>query len=172
MPMNKACALLCAMFPVFAHAAYVPDPTEAAVLEAVMRDEAPAFMRGDPSFIGASPDIAAAKTKAPGEAAAIAAKAVAALRNDIADFYQGKPTRIQVSTLAINVSMYARLLPAGHGCPDDMEKCRQAIAATDRSDKRDEALASVLKGFQAAGLDLSPFESLRKTADQNAWARR
>ncbi|WP_139026503.1 hypothetical protein [Achromobacter arsenitoxydans] len=165
--MKKACALLCAMFPALVHAAYVPDPTEAAVLEAVMRDEAPAFMRGDPSLIGASPEVAAAKANAPGEAAAIAAKAVATLRKDIADFYLGKPTRIQVSTLAINVSMYAHLLPAGHGCPDHMEKCRQALTATERSGKRDEALASVLKRFQDAGLDLSPFEALRKTADHN-----
>jgi len=62
--------------------------------------------------------------------------------------------------------MYSRLLPADHGCPDDMDKCRQSLLATNGSGKRNEVLASVLKQFQAAGLDLSPFEALRKPASQ------
>lgn len=164
-PMTKTCALLCALFPALAHAAYVPDPTEAAVLEAVMRDEVRAFLRGEASVIAASPELAAVRPDRP-EAAAAATQAAARLKSDIAAFHQGKPTDIRVSTLAVNVAMYSRLLPADHGCPDDMDKCRQSLLATNGSGKRNEVLASVLKQFQAAGLDLSPFEALRKPASQ------
>lgn len=168
------CALSCALFfplfftlfPTRVHAAYVPDPTEAALLEAVVRDEVRAYSRGDPSLIGASPSLSAANADGPEATAALAAQAAAKLKSDIIAFYQGKPTDLRVSTLAINVSMYSRLLPAGHGCPDDMDRCWQSIRAADRSSQRNEALASVLKRFKEAGLDLSPYDALGRRPGQ------
>lgn len=158
--MSKACLLLCALFPILAHAAYVPTPTESAVLEAILRDEVRAYTSGHDSLIGASLGQSAATADERGEAAAAKAKqAVAKLKSEFADFYLGKPTNVSISTLAINVSMYATLLPIDHGCPHDMAKCWQSIQAVDRSSQRDHALAGTLKRFREAGLDLSPFEA-------------
>ena len=55
--MKKLLALLCASWSVPAGAAYVPNATEQAVLEAVLRDEVVSFSTGGHSFVGESQGI-------------------------------------------------------------------------------------------------------------------
>lgn len=78
------------------------------------------------------------------------------LKAELNGFYQGKPTAAPVSQLAVNISVYARLLPPGHGCPKDVDKCRQAVLAVDTA-SRSKQLPAVVRRFQKAGLDLSPY---------------
>lgn len=237
--MKTPIALLCAAFPVLAHAAYTASPTEAAVLEAVLQDEVSTFVAGGDTIIGASLDLrrapaeAVARAYAHGatdtypaafdaamlvfgavqsidrnargvsvasfatprpatvraelpdgyattekvslvcaklrvingsptfsdcqDAAVVGEQAVKTLRADLASFYQGKPTPANVSQLAVNVSMYASLLPADHGCPDDMARCRRSVESADSSHLSEQALLATVRRFQQAGLDLSPY---------------
>ena len=89
---------------------------------------------------------------------ALAGKEEAArLKRDLADFYLGKPATVQVSQLAVNISVYASLLAPGHGCPKNIGKCRQAIQAVDGA-SQSKQLPAILQRFQRAGLDLSPYQ--------------
>ncbi|WP_162726384.1 hypothetical protein [Achromobacter insolitus] len=95
-----------------------------------------------------------------------AGKAEAArLKRDLADFYLGKPTSVQVSQLAINISVYASLLAPGHGCPKAIDACRQAIQAIDGA-SQSKQLPAVVRRFQRAGLDLSPYQGDKAAATQ------
>lgn len=97
---------------------------------------------------------------------ALAGKEEAArLKRDLADFYLGKPTAVQVSQLAVNISLYASLLAPGHGCPKDIDTCRQAIQAVDGA-SQSKQLPAVVRRFQRAGLDLSPYQGDKAAATQ------
>jgi hypothetical protein len=99
------------------------------------------------------------------DAAVVGRQAVAALKADVANFYEGKPTEASVSRMAINVAFYASQLPADHGCPDEMAQCRQHIEAATASASRSQALRAVVRRFQDAGVDLSPYEGGAPSAD-------
>lgn len=245
--MKTAIALLCAAFPLLTHAAYTTTPTEAAVLEAVLRDELSTFIAGGDTLIGASlglpraPAEAVARAYAGGatdtypaaydaallvfgpvasvdrdargvqmatfatprpatvraelpdgyatpetvslvcakmrviegsptfstcqDAAIVGEQAVKKLRADLANFYQGKPTEANVSQMAVNVSIYASLLPADHGCPDDMARCRRSVESADGSPLSGQALLTTVRRFQKAGLDMSPYAAGMASAD-------
>lgn len=97
---------------------------------------------------------------------ALAGKEEAArLKRDLADFFLGKPTAVQVSQLAVNISVYASLLAPGHGCPKDIDTCRQAIQAVDGA-SQSKQLPAVVRRFQRAGLDLSPYQGDKAAATQ------
>lgn len=89
-------------------------------------------------------------------AAAVAARETARLRAALDAFHQGRPTEVQVATLAINISMYADALPADHGCPEDAGRCRQSIAAVKLTGN--DGLHAVLQRLRDAGVDLSAFD--------------
>ncbi|MGS1009460.1 hypothetical protein [Achromobacter anxifer] len=91
------------------------------------------------------------------DAAPAGKEEAARLKRDLADFYLGKPTAVQVSQLAVNISVYASLLAPGHGCPTDVDTCRQAIQAVDGA-SQSKQLPAVVRRFQRAGLDLSPYQ--------------
>lgn len=91
------------------------------------------------------------------DAAPVAKTEVAALRSDLLGFYQGHATQAEVSQLAINIAVSARLLPANHGCPQDRTRCAAALADSYTADQRDEVLKAVLQSMQQAGLDLRPY---------------
>ena len=234
--MKKLCAILGLVVPTLASAAYSLSATEAAVLEAVLRDELDTYLQGGNSLIGARLGLPAATAETVSRAyangptarfpasldmnmliagpidagkrrdgqavsfatagsptvrahlpaglmpsahlalacrrmqwvdhsptfmdcrdAAPAGKAEAArLKRDLDDFYLGKPTDIQVSQLAVNISVYASLLAPGHGCPKDIETCRQAIQGVDGA-SQSKQLPAIVRRFQQAGLDLSPY---------------
>ncbi len=99
------------------------------------------------------------------DAAVVGRQAVAALKADVANFYEGKPTEASVSRMAINVAFYASQLPADHGCPDEMAQCRQHIEAATASASRSQALRAVVRRFQDASVDLSPYEDGAPSAD-------
>lgn len=246
--MKKTYALLCvALLPAVASAAYTPTPEEAAVLEAVLRDEARTFVQGGGTVIATSLGLSAAPAEAVSQAfaalregqtppalekplmlsgkvasaeaaarrgrwitfasatgpavrvllsdglaasgvstragssltvvcrqldvsarapsftgceaaSAVADREVAKLRAAFRDFYQGKPTDVGVSTLAVNVSMSAMLLPADHGCPDDVTRCTKALQASAPPERRAQALKTVVHRFRDAGLDMTPYD--------------
>lgn len=241
--MKKTCALILALLPALASAAYVPNATEKAVLEATLRAEVETFSEGGGTLIGewmgmpavqadvlseayAAGSSAAApmsldrpvllsgvvakvegdakagqwvvfdsvlppavRARLPGQgvaarpgaeialvcaklevpqglptmtscesATAVATRKVATLRTSLDDFYQGKPTDIRVSTLAINALISASLLPANHGCPNDMARCAQAVKATHHSDEREAALLKTVHKLKASGVDLSAYD--------------
>lgn len=245
--MKKTCALILALLPALAAAAYVPNPTEKAVLEAILRAEIETFSEGGGTLIGewmGTPAVqadvlseayaAGASAAAPmslerpvllsgtvakvegdakagqwivfdsvmppavrarlpaqraaarpgaeialvcaklevaqgvptmtscQDAAAVAARKVAALRASLDGFHQGKPTNIRVSTLAINALISASLLPADHGCPDDMARCAEAVKATHHLAGREEALLATVHKLKAAGVDLSAYDTPRR----------
>lgn len=245
MPMKKLCAMLGLLVPTLASAAYSLSATEAAVLEAVLRDELATYMQGGGSLIGARLGLPAATAEAVSQAyangptarfpakleltmliagpvdagkstdgqtvsfatagaptvrallpagllpaqrlalacrrmelvdgsptfmdcrdGALAGKEEAArLKRDLDDFYLGKPTAVQVSQLAVNISVYASLLAPGHGCPKDIDACRQAIQAVDGA-AQSKQLPMVVRRFQQAGLDLSPYWADKAAANK------
>lgn len=95
-------------------------------------------------------------------AIAAAAPVVAALESDIASFYRGAPTEERVSILAINAALYASMLPMDHGCPDDIDRCRQAIRSIPNSPLRQRVLVLTMQRFRAAGVDLSAYDAIRQ----------
>ncbi|MBO1018155.1 hypothetical protein IPU70_31675 [Achromobacter sp. SD115] len=234
--MKKICALLGLLLPALASAAYSLSATEAAVLDAVLRDELNTYTQGGNSLIGARLGLPAATAETVSRAYAngptarfpasldltmLIAGPVAAgasdgqivsfatsgsptvrahlpaglapaghlalacsrmewadgsptfmdcrdgtlagkeetdrLKADLDNFYQGKPTTVQVSQLAVNISVYASLLTPGHGCPKNIDTCRQAIQAVDGA-AQSKQLPMVVQRFQQAGLDLSPYQ--------------
>ncbi len=110
-----------------------------------------ALADGVPTFMDCRDGVLAGKQEA------------ARLKAELDGFYQGKPTAVAVSQLAVNISVYASLLAPGHGCPADMDKCLQAILATDAA-SRSKQLPAVVRRFQKAGLDLSPYTASATTA--------
>ncbi|KAB0657279.1 OB-fold protein [Burkholderia diffusa] len=85
------------------------------------------------------------------------------LRTYLSDFYAGeRAANITIPTLAINIALYAQVLPLDSGCPDDKEKCDAAFAAVRSFDEDPQLLAGVIRRFQDAGLDLRDFEKLHK----------
>ncbi|HEY9275486.1 hypothetical protein [Achromobacter sp.] len=241
--MKKLCALLALLAPALACAAYSLSATEAAVLEAVLRDEFDTYMQGGDSLIGSRLGLPAATAEAVSQAyadgptarfpatldvtmliagpvdaetasdgqivsfttsgsptvrahlpaglapakhlaltcrrmqwvdgsptfmdcrdGALAGREEAVrLKRELDDFYLGKPTTVQVSQLAVNMSVYASLLAPGHGCPKDIDTCRRAIQAVDRTGQNKQ-LPMVVQRFQQAGLDLSPYQGDKAAA--------
>ncbi|MGB3433026.1 hypothetical protein [Achromobacter sp.] len=235
--MKKLCAILGLLVPTLACAAYSLSATEAAVLEAVLRDEFDTYMQGGNSLIGSRLGLPTATAEAVSQAyangptarfpatldvtmliagpvdaekasdeqivsfatagsptvrahlpaglapagqlalacrrmqwvdgsptfmdcrdGALAGKEeVVRLKRELDDFYLGRPTTVQVSQLAVNISMYASLLTSGHGCPKNIDTCRRAIQAVDRA-SQSKQLPMVVQRFQQAGLDLSPYQ--------------
>jgi len=231
------------LVPTLACAAYSLSATEAAVLEAVLRDEFDTYMQGGNSLIGSRLGLPAATAEAvsqayangptarfpatldvtmliagpvdtrkaadgqivsfatsgsptvrahlpaglaPAERLALACgrmqwvdgsptfmdcrdgalpgkEEAARLKRELDDFYLGKPTTVQVSRLAVNISVYASLLAPGHGCPKNIDTCRQAIRAVDGA-SQSKQLPMVVQRFQQAGLDLSPYQGDKAAA--------
>ncbi|WP_313389614.1 hypothetical protein [Achromobacter aegrifaciens] len=244
--MKKLCAMLGLLVPTLASAAYSLSATEAAVLEAVLRNELDTYLQGGNSLIGARLGLPAATAETVSRAyangptarfpasldvtmliagpvdagkrtngrivsfatsgsptvqaqlpagllpaprlalacsrmelidesptfmdcrdGALAGKEeTARLKRDLDDFYLGKPTAVQVSQLAVNISVYASLLAPGHGCPKDIETCRQAIQAVDGA-SQSKQLPAIVRRFQRAGLDLSPYQGDKAVAAPN-----
>lgn len=111
------------------------------------------LVEGSPTFMDCRDGALAGKEEA------------ARLKRDLADFFLGKPTAVQVSQLAVNISLYASLLAPGHGCPKDIDTCRQAIQAVDGA-SQSKQLPAVVRRFQRAGLDLSPYQGDKAAATQ------
>ncbi|AOL08799.1 hypothetical protein WI95_32715 [Burkholderia contaminans] len=85
------------------------------------------------------------------------------LRTYLFDFYEGKrAANITIAALAINIALYAQVLPLDSGCPDNKERCDAAFQSVRSFDEYPQLLASVIKRFQDAGLDFRDFEELHK----------
>ncbi|WMD22252.1 hypothetical protein RAS12_07690 [Achromobacter seleniivolatilans] len=111
-----------------------------------------ALVCGRMDLIAGTPTFSACE-----DSTVVGKQAVAKLKAQFASFYQGQPTEARVSQLAINVSLAASLLTAGHGCPGDIARCTQSIQATHESNQSKQALSDTVRRFQEAGLDLSPY---------------
>ncbi|WP_153101227.1 OB-fold protein [Paraburkholderia hayleyella] len=83
------------------------------------------------------------------------------LRGYLADFYQGKrPADITIPTMAINIALFAQVLPPDSGCPDDMARCDAAFEAMPPIESH--MTQAVIRRFQDAGLNLDHYAELHK----------